>query len=191
MSDVRTDMTATAVNEAVTSFKNEGDIKCIGGSFKDMLGIAGIYGLNNTQAISKATNIGNIICAANVEDATKCYVGGITAAINSGIAIDNSKSYGRIASFTWNGTKNGVVTNNTSNVGMISSAAYDASKILNCQIGGSWYKSATVVTNENGELELDITYDDVTSSNFFKYISASSNPTSAPGDSVCKYWDGK
>ena len=171
---------------------NSGDVKVYGGKYSGNFGIAGIIGCNKSAiAVKNATNTGNIISATTFAEGKHSFVAGICGGTWEA-EISNSKSYCNVAAFIWDGKANSVPTIETAaQVGILSSTDYVKDNTVNCQIGGGWYKSATVVTNKNGELELDITYEDVTSSNFFKYISATSNPTSAPGDSVCKYWDGK
>uniref|UniRef100_UPI004056AF8C ZmpA/ZmpB/ZmpC family metallo-endopeptidase-related protein n=1 Tax=Alistipes sp. TaxID=1872444 RepID=UPI004056AF8C len=181
------------IEDAIT-LNNSGDIKIYGGSYAGSFGIAGIIGCNKSIGnIKNATNTGNIISATTLSSSKKAFVGGISGG-NWEVKISDSKNYCNIAAFKWDGKANSTPTDAGSQkqVGMITSNdKYSAGDISNCQMGGGWFKSATVVTNEDGSLDLAVTYDAITPENFFQYMCGLNGPTSDPGVSVCKYWDGK
>ena len=172
---------------------NSGDVKVYGGTYYGSFGMAGIVGCNKALNIKNATNTGDMISATTLDGTKIAFVGGISGG-NWDIKISNSKSYCNLAAFTWDGKASTAPTDAGSKkqVGMITSNdKYSAGDISNCQMGGGWFKSATVVTDEDGSLDLAVTYDAITHENFFQYMCGLNGPTSDPGVSVCKYWDGK
>jgi len=177
---------ATNINGDI---KNSGDIKVIGGSYNEgtsNFGVGGVFGYMQNQQPKNATNTGDVTCATI---AVPCKVGGLVGESTKG--IKDSKCFAKVASFTWNGKEDGTLTKNT-NVGIITGGAYDATKISGCAVGGWLGTSAVVTKNDNGELDVEVTYDTtLNGNNFFQYLCGSSNPSEAPAETVCKYWDGK
>ncbi len=152
------------------TLKNEGTIKVLGGDYAgetDRFGVAGIIGhLGNGKTCSNATNTGDVIFATAGTTAAK--IGGLVGD-NTTSSFSNSKCFANVAAFTWDGTANGTLTK-LGNVGMITGGAFVASKVSYCHVGGKIGTSATVVTGEDGTLDIEVSYTQLYKNNYINYL---------------------
>ena len=175
-------------NKAVTfngNLSNSGTVKVIGGDFSALavpFGIGGICGYMRKE-VKNATNTGDVICATNHN--TYCQVGGLVG--YTIVKILNSKCYANVASFTWDGTAGGALTKST-NVGMITGGARsDASRGDNSHVGGKIGTSATVVNGTDGQLDVEVSYTQLTKNTYINYLYNAPITVATASVDICGY----